>query len=154
MPSWRCGTVHAPSPPVNSTSVKSRLVVSAPAARTRIRTLPRSATGPSPAATVCACPGWIMTSRRARHPHRAARPTPRHPRARRDRRAGARAGRPRLALPAHRDGRGPAWRLRRDGPWGARWLEIEPHHVDAAYVLWATTKLVDVDKLPDRTVVV
>jgi len=40
------------------------------------------------------------------------------------------------------------------GKWGARWLEIEPHHVDAAYVLWATTKLVDADLLPDRTVVV
>ena len=40
------------------------------------------------------------------------------------------------------------------GQWGARWLEIEPHHIDAAYVLWATTKLVDVAKLPDRTVVV
>ena len=38
--------------------------------------------------------------------------------------------------------------------WGARWLEIEPHHIDAAYVLWATTKLVDVAKLPDPTVVV
>ena len=40
------------------------------------------------------------------------------------------------------------------GQWGARWLEIEPHHMDPAYVLWATTKLVDVEKLPDRTVVV
>lgn len=40
------------------------------------------------------------------------------------------------------------------GRWGARWLEIEPHHLDPAYVLWATTKLVDVEKLPDRTVVV
>jgi DNA-binding HxlR family transcriptional regulator len=40
------------------------------------------------------------------------------------------------------------------GQWGARWLEIEPHHMDPAYVLWATTKLVDVDKLPNRTVVV
>jgi DNA-binding HxlR family transcriptional regulator len=40
------------------------------------------------------------------------------------------------------------------GQWGARWLEIEPHHRDPAYVLWATTKLVDVGKLPDRTVVV
>lgn len=40
------------------------------------------------------------------------------------------------------------------GRWGARWLEIQPHHIDAAYVLWATTKLVDVDKLPERTVVV
>jgi DNA-binding HxlR family transcriptional regulator len=40
------------------------------------------------------------------------------------------------------------------GQWGARWLEIEPQHMDPTYVLWATTKLVDVDKLPDRTVVV
>jgi DNA-binding HxlR family transcriptional regulator len=40
------------------------------------------------------------------------------------------------------------------GQWGARWLEIEPQHMDPAYVLWATTKLVDVDRLPDRTVVV
>jgi DNA-binding HxlR family transcriptional regulator len=38
--------------------------------------------------------------------------------------------------------------------WGARWLEIQPQHVDAAYVLWATTKLVDVEALPDRTVTV
>ena len=28
------------------------------------------------------------------------------------------------------------------GQWGARWLEIEPRHMDPAYVLWATTKLV------------
>jgi DNA-binding HxlR family transcriptional regulator len=40
------------------------------------------------------------------------------------------------------------------GRWGARWLEIEPQHMDPAYVLWATTKLVDVPKLPDRTVIV
>ena len=40
------------------------------------------------------------------------------------------------------------------GQWGARWLEIEPHHKDPAYVLWATAKLVDPDLLPDRTVVV
>jgi len=40
------------------------------------------------------------------------------------------------------------------GQWGARWLEVEPHHQDPAYVLWATTKLVDVGKLPDQTVVV
>jgi DNA-binding HxlR family transcriptional regulator len=40
------------------------------------------------------------------------------------------------------------------GQWGARWLEIEPHHLDPAYVLWATTKLIDVARLPDRTVVV
>jgi DNA-binding HxlR family transcriptional regulator len=40
------------------------------------------------------------------------------------------------------------------GQWGARWLEVEPQHMDPAYVLWATTKLVDVEKLPDRPVVV
>ena len=40
------------------------------------------------------------------------------------------------------------------GQWGARWLEIEPRHKDPAYVLWATTKLVDPAKLPDRMVVV
>jgi DNA-binding HxlR family transcriptional regulator len=40
------------------------------------------------------------------------------------------------------------------GRWGARWLEIEPHHMDPAYVLWATTNLVDIAKLPDRMVVV
>jgi DNA-binding HxlR family transcriptional regulator len=40
------------------------------------------------------------------------------------------------------------------GRWGARWLEIQPHHLDPAYVLWATTKLVDVSRLPDRTIVV
>ncbi|QJY44482.1 winged helix-turn-helix transcriptional regulator [Pseudonocardia broussonetiae] len=40
------------------------------------------------------------------------------------------------------------------GRWGARWIEVEPHHLDPAYVLWATTRLVDVDRLPDRTVVV
>ena len=40
------------------------------------------------------------------------------------------------------------------GQWGARWLEIEPRHMDPAYALWATTKLVDRGQLPDRTVVV
>ena len=40
------------------------------------------------------------------------------------------------------------------GQWGARWLEIEPRHLEPAYVLWATSKLVDVDRLPERTVVV
>ncbi|GEM_PF-1669323 len=40
------------------------------------------------------------------------------------------------------------------GSWGARWLEMEPQHVDAAYVLWATCKLVDVDRLPKRGLVV
>ncbi|MGQ0671066.1 MAG: winged helix-turn-helix transcriptional regulator [Actinomycetota bacterium] len=40
------------------------------------------------------------------------------------------------------------------GEWGARWLEIEPHHLDPAYVLWATSRLVDLEKVPRRGVVV
>ncbi|HEX7167129.1 MAG TPA: winged helix-turn-helix transcriptional regulator, partial [Acidimicrobiales bacterium] len=40
------------------------------------------------------------------------------------------------------------------GKWGARWLELEPHHVDATYVLWATSKLVDVELVPDDGLVV
>lgn len=40
------------------------------------------------------------------------------------------------------------------GQWGARWLEIEPRHLDPAYVLWATTKLIDVDRIPKATTVV
>jgi DNA-binding HxlR family transcriptional regulator len=40
------------------------------------------------------------------------------------------------------------------GQWGAKWLEIEPRHLDPAYVLWATARLVDVVKLPEATTVV
>jgi len=40
------------------------------------------------------------------------------------------------------------------GEWGARWLEIEPRHLDPAYVLWATCRLVDLDKVPSPGVVV
>jgi hypothetical protein len=40
------------------------------------------------------------------------------------------------------------------GQWGARWLEIEPRHADPAYVLWATLKLIDVDRIPAQTTVV
>jgi len=40
------------------------------------------------------------------------------------------------------------------GQWGAQWLEIEPRHLDPAYVLWATMKLVDLDRIPDGTTVV
>jgi DNA-binding HxlR family transcriptional regulator len=40
------------------------------------------------------------------------------------------------------------------GQWGARWLEIEPRHLDAAYILWATVKLVDVEVLPAGTTTV
>lgn len=40
------------------------------------------------------------------------------------------------------------------GQWGSRWLEIEPHHMDPGYVLWATLKLIDLDQLPEQTTVV
>jgi DNA-binding HxlR family transcriptional regulator len=40
------------------------------------------------------------------------------------------------------------------GSWGARWLELQPQHLDAAYVLWATSKLVDLDKVPSKGLVV
>jgi DNA-binding HxlR family transcriptional regulator len=40
------------------------------------------------------------------------------------------------------------------GQWGAHWLEIEPRHMDPAYVLWATMKLIDIDKIPAQTTVV
>lgn len=40
------------------------------------------------------------------------------------------------------------------GQWGAQWLEIEPRHADPAYVLWATLKLIDVDRIPAQTTVV
>lgn len=40
------------------------------------------------------------------------------------------------------------------GQWGAHWLEIEPRHVDPAYVLWATLKLIDVDRIPAQTTVI
>ena len=54
------------------------------------------------------------------------------------------------------DAAGTTWRAVCDamGQWGARWLEIEPHHLDPAYVLWATLNLVDVDALPDRPIIV
>ena len=38
--------------------------------------------------------------------------------------------------------------------WGARWLELEPHHADPAYVLSATSRLVDVERAPARGLVV
>lgn len=40
------------------------------------------------------------------------------------------------------------------GTWGARWLEMRPEHIEPGYVLWATSKLVDVEKLPDARVTV
>jgi DNA-binding HxlR family transcriptional regulator len=39
------------------------------------------------------------------------------------------------------------------GQWGARWLEIEPRHLDPAYILWATLKLVDTARIPPETTV-
>lgn len=35
------------------------------------------------------------------------------------------------------------------GTWGARWLEVEPQHLNPAYVLWATCKLIDIDLVPE-----
>lgn len=40
------------------------------------------------------------------------------------------------------------------GRWGARWLDVEPHHVEADYVLWATSKLVETANLPRGRVVI
>lgn len=40
------------------------------------------------------------------------------------------------------------------GEWGARWLEMEPHHLDPAYAVWATCRLVDLDRVPKPGVVV
>ena len=40
------------------------------------------------------------------------------------------------------------------GTWGARWLELEPPHTAPSYVLWATSKLADLDVLPPTGLVV
>jgi DNA-binding HxlR family transcriptional regulator len=40
------------------------------------------------------------------------------------------------------------------GEWGARWLEIEPRHIDPAYVIWAPCRSVDLDAVPESGVVV
>jgi DNA-binding HxlR family transcriptional regulator len=40
------------------------------------------------------------------------------------------------------------------GMWGARWLELEPHDIDAAYVLWATCRLVQLELLPSDGLIV
>ena len=40
------------------------------------------------------------------------------------------------------------------GEWGARWLELEPHHSDPAYILFATSRLVDVERAPAHGLVV
>lgn len=59
----------------------------------------------------------------------------------------------------HPGGRGYTYELTRSGEdlkkvcdamgeWGARWLEIEPDHLDPMYALWATCRLVDLDAVP------
>lgn len=40
------------------------------------------------------------------------------------------------------------------GTWGARWLDLAPDDYDAAVVLWAWAKFVEVDRLPPHRVVV
>jgi len=40
------------------------------------------------------------------------------------------------------------------GAWGARWLELQTQDVDAGYVLWATCRLVELEKVPDEGLVV
>ena len=40
------------------------------------------------------------------------------------------------------------------GAWGARWLELEAHDIDATYVLWATSRLVELDRVPRPGLVV
>lgn len=40
------------------------------------------------------------------------------------------------------------------GEWGARWLELEPHHADPSYVLFATSRLIDVTFAPKPGLVV
>ena len=40
------------------------------------------------------------------------------------------------------------------GDWGMRWLELAPHHLDPAYVLWATSKLIATTDAPEGGLVV
>lgn len=40
------------------------------------------------------------------------------------------------------------------GNWGARWLEMKPEHINAGYVLWATSRLVIQDRLPGKRIIV
>ena len=40
------------------------------------------------------------------------------------------------------------------GAWGARWLELQSHDIDATYVLWATCRLVELEKVPGHGLVV
>lgn len=38
--------------------------------------------------------------------------------------------------------------------WGARWLDIAPHHIDAAVVLWGMCRLLEPEQLPEQRLVV
>jgi DNA-binding HxlR family transcriptional regulator len=40
------------------------------------------------------------------------------------------------------------------GNWGARWLEMKPEHINPGYVLWATSRLVIPDRLPEKRIIV
>jgi DNA-binding HxlR family transcriptional regulator len=40
------------------------------------------------------------------------------------------------------------------GTWGARWLEAAPHDLDAAVLLWAISRSMDPDRLPEQRVVI
>ena len=52
---------------------------------------------------------------------------------------------------AGRELREVCWTL---GTWGARWLEVAPEHLDAGVVLWSMCRLIDVERLPERRMVV
>jgi DNA-binding HxlR family transcriptional regulator len=40
------------------------------------------------------------------------------------------------------------------GTWGARWLDVAPEHLDAGVVLWGMCRLIDVEQLPERRMIV
>jgi DNA-binding HxlR family transcriptional regulator len=40
------------------------------------------------------------------------------------------------------------------GVWGARWLDVAPEHLDAGVVLWGLCRVIDVERLPERRMVV
>jgi hypothetical protein len=40
------------------------------------------------------------------------------------------------------------------GAWGAHWLELQSQDIDATYVLWATCRLVELEKVPSDGLVV
>jgi DNA-binding HxlR family transcriptional regulator len=56
-----------------------------------------------------------------------------------------------LLTDAGRELREVCWTL---GTWGARWLEVAPEHLDAGVVLWAMCRLIDVERLPARRMIV